>query len=176
MIQASLSFEKGLPLSVSSRHVNAPWLALARVKGLGAVSFKKLTARFLDPTAAFSAAPTELEQVEGLHRDAIDGIVAFADWAGPAVPRQVYTDVIPVRQQLPQLPPYARVECVTMDPKNPVTVTGKYSGDDTVAAPVAQSHLQNRALPDSGSAQSIGSHGAASVRKNRSGDSRSDAA
>jgi DNA processing protein len=81
MIQASLSFEKGLPLSVSSRHVNAPWLALARVKGLGAVSFKKLTARFLDPTAAFSAAPTELEQVEGLHRDAIDGIVAFADWA-----------------------------------------------------------------------------------------------
>ena len=81
MIQASLSFEKGLPLSVSSRHVNAPWLALARVKGLGAVSFKKLTTRFVDPTAAFSAALTELEQVEGLHRDTIDGIVAFSDWA-----------------------------------------------------------------------------------------------
>ena len=81
MIQASLSFEKGLQLSVSSRHVNAPWLALARVKGLGAVSFKKLTTRFVDPTAAFSAALTELEQVEGLHRDAIDGIVAFSDWA-----------------------------------------------------------------------------------------------
>ena len=81
MIQASLSFEKGLPLSVSSRHVNAPWLALARVKGLGAVSFKKLTTRFVDPTAAFSAALTELEQVEGLHRDAIDGIVDFSDWA-----------------------------------------------------------------------------------------------
>ena len=45
-----------MPLSVSSRHVNAPWLALARVKGLGAVSFKKLAARFVDPTAAFSAA------------------------------------------------------------------------------------------------------------------------
>jgi DNA processing protein len=81
MIQPSLSFEKGMPLSVSSRHVNAPWLALARVKGLGAVSFKKLTTRFVDPTAAFSAALTELEQVEGLHRDAIDGIVAFSDWA-----------------------------------------------------------------------------------------------
>ena len=81
MIQPSLSFEKGLPLSVSSRHVNAPWLALARVKGLGAVSFKKLATRFVDPTAAFSAALTELEQVEGLHRDAIDGIVAFSDWA-----------------------------------------------------------------------------------------------
>ena len=70
-----------MPLSVSSRHVNAPWLALARVKGLGAVSFKKLTARFVDPTAAFSAALAELEQVEGLHRDTIDGIVAFSDWA-----------------------------------------------------------------------------------------------
>ena len=81
MIQASLSFEKGLQLSVSSRHVNAPWLALARVKGLGAVSFKKLTTRFVDPTASFSAGLTELEQVEGLHRDAIDGIVAFSDWA-----------------------------------------------------------------------------------------------
>jgi len=81
MIQPSLSFEKGLQLSVSSRHVNAPWLALARVKGLGAVSFKKLTTRFVDPTAAFSAALTELEQVEGLHHDAIDGIVAFSDWA-----------------------------------------------------------------------------------------------
>jgi DNA processing protein len=81
MIQASLSFEKGLPLSVSSRHVNAPWLALARVKGLGGVSFKKLTARFVDPTAVFSAAPAELQEVEGLHRDAIDGIVAFSDWA-----------------------------------------------------------------------------------------------
>ena len=45
------------------------------------MSFKKLTARFVDPTAAFSAAPAELEQVEGLHRDAIDGILAFSDWA-----------------------------------------------------------------------------------------------
>ncbi|MET0584050.1 MAG: DNA-processing protein DprA [Candidatus Binatia bacterium] len=81
MIQPSLSFEKGMPLSVSSRHVNAPWLALARVKGLGAVSFKKLAARFVDPTAAFSAVLAELEQVEGLHRDTIDGIVAFSDWA-----------------------------------------------------------------------------------------------
>jgi DNA processing protein len=61
--------------------VNAPWLALARVKGLGAVSFKRLTARFVDPTAAFSAALAELEQVEGLHRDTIDGIVSFSDWA-----------------------------------------------------------------------------------------------
>ena len=81
MIQASLSFAKGLQLTVSSRHEYAPWLALTRVKGLGAVGFKKLTTQFADPTAKFSAALAELEQVEGLHRDAIDGIVAFSDWA-----------------------------------------------------------------------------------------------
>lgn len=81
MIQASLSFEKGFALSVSSRHENAPWLAFGRVKGLGGVSFKKLTARFADPTAAFSVSPAELAQVEGLQRDVIDGIVSFSGWA-----------------------------------------------------------------------------------------------
>ncbi len=58
----------------------APWLALGRVKGLGGVSFKKLTAHFADPTRAFFASPTELEQVEGLHRDVADGLANFADW------------------------------------------------------------------------------------------------
>ena len=33
----------------------APWLALARVKGLGCVSFKKLIDHFGDPTQALSA-------------------------------------------------------------------------------------------------------------------------
>ena len=58
----------------------APWLALARVKGLGAVGFKKLAASFADPTDAFSASSAELEQVEGLHREAIDGLVNFSGW------------------------------------------------------------------------------------------------
>ena len=59
----------------------APWLALCRVKGLGCVSFKKLVARFADPTKAFAASRTELEQVEDLRADAIDGILNFAQWA-----------------------------------------------------------------------------------------------
>ena len=58
----------------------APWLALGRVKGLGCVGFKKLAARFADPTKIFSASSAELAQVEGLHRDVIDGLLNFSDW------------------------------------------------------------------------------------------------
>jgi DNA processing protein len=81
MIQASLAFRKGIPLSAPSRDRYAPWLALGRVKGLGGVTFKKLTAHFADPIAVFSASAAELERVEGMHRDAIDGIVNFSNWA-----------------------------------------------------------------------------------------------
>ena len=58
----------------------APWLALGRVNGLGGVGFKKLAAHFADPTRALFASATELEQVEGLHRDVIDGLANFSDW------------------------------------------------------------------------------------------------
>jgi DNA processing protein len=81
VIQASLSFAEGYSLTTLLRHEYAPWLALTRVKGLGAVSFKKLAARFADPAKIFSASPAELEQVEGLHSDAIDGLVNFSNWA-----------------------------------------------------------------------------------------------
>lgn len=60
---------------------HALWLALARVKGLGCVSFKKLAARFGDPTKAFSAAPAELAAIDGLQREAIEGLVGFSQWA-----------------------------------------------------------------------------------------------
>jgi DNA processing protein len=59
----------------------APWLALAHVKGLGCVGFKKLVQRFSDPTQAFSASVAELEEIEGLHRDAVEGLATFSDWA-----------------------------------------------------------------------------------------------
>jgi DNA processing protein len=80
MIQASLSFADG-PSSTAMLGEHAPWLALARVKGLGCVSFKKLVAHFGDPTRALAAAPSELAAIEGLQRDAIDGIVGFTQWA-----------------------------------------------------------------------------------------------
>jgi DNA processing protein len=58
-----------------------PWLALTRVKGLGCVSFKKLADHFGDPTQAFAAAPSELDAIDGLQRDAIVGLVSFSQWA-----------------------------------------------------------------------------------------------
>lgn len=81
MIQASLSFAEGYPLTLPLRHDYAPWLALARIKGLGAVSIKRLAAHFVDPAKIFSASPAELGEVEGLHREAIDGLVNFSAWA-----------------------------------------------------------------------------------------------
>jgi DNA processing protein len=78
MIQASLPLEKGA--SVSDQDC-APWLALARIKGVGGVNFKRITTRFADPTAIFRASPGELAEIEGLHRDLIDHIANFADWA-----------------------------------------------------------------------------------------------
>lgn len=67
--------------SVPMRDENVPWLALCRIKGLGCLSFKKLAARFPDPEKIFAASRSELEQVEDLRADAIDGIVNFHDWA-----------------------------------------------------------------------------------------------
>ncbi|HSK29857.1 MAG TPA: DNA-processing protein DprA, partial [Candidatus Limnocylindria bacterium] len=81
MIQASLTLAEGYSLTTPLRHESAPWLALARIKGLGPVSFKKLVARFTDPAKIFSASPAELEQVEGLQGDAIANLVNFSDWA-----------------------------------------------------------------------------------------------
>ena len=80
MIQPSLSFAEEVSSTVMPGDY-APWLALARVKGLGCVSFKKLVAHFGDPTRALSVAPSELAAIDGLQRDAIDGIVGFSQWA-----------------------------------------------------------------------------------------------
>lgn len=63
------------------RDTVAPWLALGRVKGLGGVGFKRLAARFADPTQALFASRAELEQVEGLHREVIDRLAHFSDWS-----------------------------------------------------------------------------------------------
>jgi len=81
MIQPSLSIAEGIQSTVAMQDDHAPWLALARVKGLGCVGFKKLATRFGDPTKAFVAAPSELAGIDGLQREAIDGLVGFSQWA-----------------------------------------------------------------------------------------------
>lgn len=78
MIQTPLPLEKGAPVSGQDC---APWLALGRIRGVGGVSFKKITARFADPAAVFRASAAELAEIEGLHRELIDSIANFNDWA-----------------------------------------------------------------------------------------------
>jgi DNA processing protein len=80
MVEPSLPFAKGCLAGVPMRDAYAPWVALGRVKGLGGVGFKRLATRFTDPTQALFASSAELEQVEGLHREVIDGLVHFSDW------------------------------------------------------------------------------------------------
>ena len=67
-------------MTAPARKERALWIALSRVKGLGGVSFKKLAARFADPTAAFAASARELEQIQGLDKDVVNGLLRFSEW------------------------------------------------------------------------------------------------
>jgi DNA processing protein len=58
----------------------APWLALARVRGLGPATFKKLADFFGDPTRALSASPETLARIPGVDRPVVDGLVRFSAW------------------------------------------------------------------------------------------------
>ncbi|HKY07318.1 MAG TPA: DNA-processing protein DprA [Candidatus Binatia bacterium] len=71
---------KGYSADLPHRDDLAPWLAFGRVKGLGGVGFKKLASSFANPTEAFGASSAMLAQVEGLQRDAIDGLINFSGW------------------------------------------------------------------------------------------------
>jgi len=121
----------------------APWLALARVKGLGCVGFKKLVARFGDPTKALSAPSSELAAIDGLQRDAIDGVVNFSQWAevddelkrirNAGVTLVRYTDVVyPARLRTLADPPpllYVRGTLAGADEKA-VAIVGSRSASD----------------------------------------------
>jgi DNA processing protein len=76
----ALSLTEGFSWSVSMRDEYAPWLALCRIKGLGCLGFKRLVARFTEPARIFAASRSELEQVEDVRAEAIDGIVNFHEW------------------------------------------------------------------------------------------------
>lgn len=58
----------------------APWIALTRVKGLGCVSFKKLAVHYDDPTKALAVSAAELRDIDGLGKEAIDGLLRFSAW------------------------------------------------------------------------------------------------
>jgi DNA processing protein len=44
------------------------------------VSFKKLAVRFADPTEAFAASARDLEQIQGLDKNVVAGLLNFSDW------------------------------------------------------------------------------------------------
>lgn len=80
MSEALADLNEGSTLSASDHDGLAAWLALARVKGLGCASFKKLAEHLGDPRKAFSASEAELARVPGLDKGAIQGLKTFADW------------------------------------------------------------------------------------------------
>jgi DNA processing protein len=81
MIEAMANLAEELKLSASSKKDYAPWFALNRVKGLGCAGFKKLAAHFADPTEALSARAGELNDIPGLDKNIIDGLLGFSEWA-----------------------------------------------------------------------------------------------
>src|ERR1041384_6480310 len=78
MIQPALPLDKGAPVSGQDC---APWLALGRIRGVGGVSLKKITARFADPAAGFCASVAELGEIEGVARDFYQKSANFTDRA-----------------------------------------------------------------------------------------------
>lgn len=72
--------DEGYPLPAANEKECLSWLALARVKGLGCVGFKKLADHFGDPRLAFSSSASELASVEGLDQEAVTGLLGFSEW------------------------------------------------------------------------------------------------
>jgi DNA processing protein len=80
MVELCDTAEEGFPLPSLDEKECSPWLALARVKGLGCASFKRLVEHFGDPRQAFSAADEELGQIPDLDQAAIEGLLSFSEW------------------------------------------------------------------------------------------------
>src|SRR5687768_1568423 len=138
MVEASLNSPDGISSSVPMGGDYAPWLALCRVNGLGCVSFKKLAAQFGDPTKAFAASKSELEAVEDLRAEAIDGLMHFDQWA------EVENELNRVRAAGVTLIPFsdanypARLRTIA-DPPPVLYVKGELRADDSRAVAIVGS-------------------------------------
>jgi DNA processing protein len=105
---------------------------------LGCVGFKKLASSFADPTEAFFASSTALEQVEGLHREAIDGLVNFSGWAAvdDELRRVRAAGVEIVRFTSPEYP--ARLRMIA-DPPPFLYIKGALNAEDDKAVAIVGS-------------------------------------
>src|SRR2546422_6532207 len=138
MIEASISCAKESSLSAPAQNEYARWIALSQVKGLGGVSFKKLAAHFVDPTRVFSASAEELQQVRGLDRSVIEGLVNFSGW------EQIETEIRRIRQAEVTIVPFtdvrypARLRMIA-DPPRFLYVKGEIRAEDDKAVAVVGS-------------------------------------
>lgn len=125
-------------LSTAHESEYAPWLALARVKGLGCASFKRLVDFFGDPRRAFSVSESELAQVPGLDRVALEGILSFSDWD------EVEKELRRVREGAAEIVPFdapsypARLRMIA-DPPPFLYVKGELRAEDERAVAVVGS-------------------------------------
>lgn len=138
MIEASISCAKESSLSAPVQNEYARWIALSQVKGLGGVSFKKLAAHFVDPTRVFSASAEELQQVPGLDKSVIEGLVNFSGW------EQIETEIRRIRQAEVTIVPFtdvrypARLRMIA-DPPPFLYVKGEIRAEDDKAVAVVGS-------------------------------------
>jgi DNA processing protein len=116
----------------------APWLAFARVGGLGSASFKKLADFFGDPCRAFAAAEETLAQVPGLDRTAIEGLLHFSEWdeVDKEIERTAKTGAGIVSYSSPQYP--ARLRTIA-DPPPFLYAKGELRHEDERAVAVVGS-------------------------------------
>jgi DNA processing protein len=114
------------------------WLALARIKGLGCVSFRKLADHFDDPIKAFSASAAALAEVEGFDQNAIDGVRNFAAWD------EVEKEIIKAKRAAVKIVPFtdpsypARLRMIP-DPPPVLYVKGEIRDEDERALAVVGS-------------------------------------
>ncbi|MBI2364431.1 MAG: DNA-protecting protein DprA [Deltaproteobacteria bacterium] len=138
MIEASLSLTERCSLAAPARKERALWLALGRVKGLGSVSFKKLAARFADPTQAFAASARDLEQIEGLDKDVVNGLLNFSAWKeiDEEIRRIENAGAVIVSFKDPAYPSRLRM---IADPPPFLYVKGEFRADDDKAVAIVGS-------------------------------------
>src|SRR5438445_8448440 len=138
MIEASIACAKEASLSAPARDEYARWIALRQVKGLGGLSVKKLAAHFVDPTRVFSASAEELQQVPGLDKSVIEGLVNFSGW------EQIETEIRRIRQAEVTIVPFtdvrypARLRMIA-DPPPFLYVKGEIRAEDDKAVAVVGS-------------------------------------
>jgi DNA processing protein len=116
----------------------ASWLALARIRGLGCASFKKLADFFGDPSCALSASENTLAQVPGLERPAIEGILGFSEWdeVGKEIERSTQAGATIVPYAAARYP--ARLKTIA-DPPPFLYVKGELRDEDERAIAVVGS-------------------------------------